>query len=320
MSTDWLDVPYDLRGKRVWIAGHTGMVGAALRRRFEPECAALLTVSHDVLDLRDQSAVHQWVRDHKPDAVVIAAAKVGGIMANSTQPASFFYDNMMIAANVMHASYLNDVERLLFLGSSCIYPRECTQPIDEGMMLSGALEPTNEAYAIAKIAGIKMAEYYRTQYGCDFISAMPCNLYGAGDTYDTEQSHVIPAMIMKAHQAKTQNAQELVLWGTGTPLREFLYVDDLAEALCVVFRRYNGAGHINVGSGEEISIQALAEKICDVVGFDGRIVFDSSKPDGMPRKVLCSARLRALGWRPEMRLSDGLRRLYRDYLEKNRVG
>ncbi|MGH1457178.1 MAG: GDP-L-fucose synthase family protein [Alphaproteobacteria bacterium] len=315
MGTAWLDQPYDLSTKRIWVAGHAGMVGAALCRRLAGDCREVLTISHDDLDLRDQGAVNNWMAENKPDVIVIAAAKVGGIMANSMQPAAFFYDNMMIVANIMHAAHKNKTSRLLFLGSSCIYPRNSEQPIKEDSLLSGALEPTNEGYALAKIAGLKMAEYYRAQYGCDFISAMPCNLYGVGDTYDAEQSHVIPAMIMKIDKALEERAPSVTLWGSGTPLREFLYVDDLADALILLLRRYNGAQHINVGSGEEVSIKSLAEKVRDVVGYKGKggIVFDPSKPDGMPRKVLDCQRLLDAGWHPKTCLGDGLVQCYQDY-------
>jgi len=274
------------------------MVGQALCRRLKREECAVLKTERAALDCRNQKMVDDWMHVHKPDAVIIAAARVGGIMANAENPADFFYDNMMIAANIIHSAYAAGVEKLLFLGSSCIYPREAKQPITEDMMLSSALEPTNEAYALAKIGGLKMAQYYRAQHGCDFISAMPCNLFGVGDTYDEHNSHVIPAMIMKAHQAKTEGVQELTLWGTGAPLREFLYVDDLADGLVFLLQNYSDTQHINIGAGQEVSIQELAKTVCEIIGFKGRIVFDDSKPDGTPRKLLDNTRLRELGWSP----------------------
>lgn len=313
MVSDWRDIPYDLSGKRVWVAGDSGMVGASLCRRLQSEQCQILTVSHDDLDLRDQAAVRGWVLQHKPDVVVIAAARVGGIMANATQPATFFYDNIMIATNIMHSAYEAGVDRLLFLGSSCIYPKECAQPIAEDALLSGGLEPTNEAYALAKIAGLKMAAYYRTQYGCDFISAMPCNLYGVGDRYDAEQSHVIPAMIMKAHDAKVNNLPELVLWGSGAPMREFLYVDELADALVLLLQKYKGESHVNIGSGQEVTIKNLSNIICEAVGYKGKIIFDHTKPDGMFRKILDNSMLLGVGWKSEMCLKDGIVKCYEDY-------
>ncbi len=313
MADVWREPPYDLGGKRVWVAGHSGMVGSTLCRRLQLENCEILTVSHDDLDLRDQSAVRDWMAENNPDVVIIAAAKVGGIMANVTQPAEFFYDNIMIATNIMHSAYEVGVDRLLFLGSSCIYPKECVQPIQEGTLLSGALEPTNEAYALAKIAGLKMASYYRVQYGCDFISAMPCNLYGVGDTYHEEHSHVIPAMIMKAHDAKINDLPELVLWGSGAPQREFLYVDDLADALILLLQKYQGASHVNIGSSQEVTIKNLSRIICEVVAYKGRVVFDRTKPDGMMRKVLDNSMLMGVGWKPKMCLKDGVMNCYEDY-------
>lgn len=314
MSKDWLETPYDLSGKRVWVAGHAGMVGAALCRRLVREACAVLTVSHADLDLRDQAAVKNWMALHKPDVIIIAAAKVGGIMANISAPATFFYDNIMMATNIMHSAYEIGVDRLLFLGSSCIYPREAAQPIKEEALLTGALEPTNEAYALAKIAGVKMAAYYRAQYGCDFIAAMPCNLYGLGDSYDENQSHVMPAMIMKAHKAKVEDLAELYLWGSGNPRREFLYVDDLAEAIILLLQKYAGFNHINIGSGEEITIKYLSKIIGEVVGYKGKIVFDPQKPDGMPRKLLDNRILSDVGWKSKMCLKDGIVKCYEDFM------
>ncbi|HBR68246.1 MAG TPA: GDP-fucose synthetase [Rhodospirillaceae bacterium] len=306
----WLDVPYSLSGKKIWIAGALGMVGAALTRRLEGENL----LDDRKIDLRDQHATREWVQKNHPDVVIVAAAKVGGIKANSDYPAEFLYDNLMIEANVIHAAHEAGVEKLLFLGSSCIYPRMAAQPIEEDALLSGPLEPTNEAYAVAKIAGLKLCAAYRKQYGCDFISAMPCNLYGPGDKFDAQNSHVIPALIIKAHAAKTSGAKTLEVWGSGKPLREFLYADDLADALVFLLENYSGAMPVNVGSGEEVSIAALAAMVAETVGFKGDLVFDASKPDGTPRKVMDSGRIRGAGWAPSVDLQDGLRRAYEWYL------
>ncbi len=314
MPESWLSPPYSLSGKRIWIAGHSGMVGSALLRRLQREDCEILTADHGALDLRDQGAVKSWACYNKPDIVVIAAALVGGIMPNSQKPAEFFYDNIMIATNIIHSAYQAEVEKLLFLGSSCIYPRECEPPIKEGALLSGELEPTNEAYALAKIGGLKMASYYRAQYGCDFISAMPCNLYGVGDSYDERSSHVIPALIMKAHKAKVNGDKNLTVWGSGTPLREFLYVDDLADGLVFLLQNYSGDSHVNIGSGKEISIKNLVENICEVVGYNGGVVFDNSKPDGVYRKLMDSKLLYGAGWNHKTPFKDGLGRSYADYL------
>ncbi|MEZ5814200.1 MAG: GDP-L-fucose synthase [Alphaproteobacteria bacterium] len=311
MEDGWLDTPFDLSGKRVWVAGHRGMVGGALCRRLQSEDCEVVTSD---FDLREQAAVHGWMGENKPDVVVIAAAKVGGILANDTYPADFLYDNLMIEANIIHAAHEAGVEKLLFLGSSCIYPKEAAQPLLEDALLGGALEPTNEAYAIAKIAGIKLCEAYRKQYGRDFISAMPCNLYGPGDRFDEEGSHVIPALIMKAHGAKERGAEALVVWGSGKPLREFLYVDDLAEALVFMLKRYSGVQHVNIGAGEDISISDLAVMIAGVVGFEGGIVFDTNKPDGMFRKLMDSGRIRKAGWEPKTGLEEGLALSYGAFL------
>lgn len=319
---------YSLKGKKIWVAGHSGMVGSALVRRLSCEPCEILSVDHGALDLCNQAAVKDWMRENKPDAVILAAARVGGIQANADNPASFFYDNMMIAANVIHSAYECGVEKLLFLGSSCIYPKECAQPIEEEALLSGALEPTNEAYALAKIAGLKMAAYYRMQYNCDFISAMPCNLFGVGDTYDEQNSHVIPALIMKAHRAKEEGADHIVIWGTGAPLREFLYVDDLADGLVFLLRNYSAVQHINIGTSCEIEIKNLARIICARIGFDGDLCFDETSPDGTLIKRLKVSKLHGMGWEPPLLksahgdffdyLSQGIDFAYADFLHKNK--
>lgn len=311
---------FSLRNKRIWIAGHNGMVGGALCRRFASEECEILTVDRGALDLRRQSDVEGWLAQSRPDAVVLAAATVGGIKANSDCPADFIYDNLAIETNVIHGAYKAGVKKLLFLGSSCIYPKAARQPIKEEDLLSGALEPTNEWYALAKIAGIKMCQAYRRQHGCDFIAAMPCNLYGPGDTYDTRRSHVIPALILKMHEAKLRGALSVTLWGTGNPLREFMYVDDLADALVFLLQNYGEEGHINVGSRQEVSICDLALMIADAVGYRGDIKFDADMPDGVARKVMDSGRLYNRGWRPQTDLQDGLRRVYADYLDKTESG
>ncbi len=314
MAKDWLEQPLPLKGKRIWIDGHRGMVGSALMRRLQEEGCDLLTVDRMQLDLRHQSDIQSWMGKNKPDMVIVAAAKVGGIAANSNYPAAFFYDNTMIATNIIQCAYEVGVEKLLFLGSSCIYPRDCPQPIKESYLLSGPLEPTNEAYALAKIGALKMAQFYRKQYGCDFISAMPCNLYGVGDKYDEQGSHVIPALIMKAHSAKMRGDKHITVWGTGKPLREFLYVDDLADALVFLLKNYSGSDHINIGSGQEISIKSLAETICEEIDFKGKILFDPKKPDGTPRKVLDNSRMLDVGWETKMWLKNGINKSYTDYL------
>ncbi|GIX17756.1 MAG: GDP-L-fucose synthase [Rhodothalassiaceae bacterium] len=304
------DPLYDLAGKRVFVAGHRGMVGSAIVRRLQRENCELLTVSREELDLRDQQAVHAWFAKMRPHAVFLAAAKVGGILANDTYPADFLYDNLVIAANVIHAAFACGVEKLLFLGSSCIYPKQAPQPIPEDALLTGPLEPTNEWYAIAKIAGIKLCQAYRKQHGADFISAMPCNLYGPGDNFDLEKSHVIPALMRKMHEAKMRREEAVIVWGTGRPLREFLHVDDLADALVFLMRHYSDAPHVNVGAGSDISIAELARLIARVVGFGGRIRFDPSKPDGTPRKLLDVSRITHLGWTPRISLEEGLAQTY----------
>ncbi|AMM84568.1 GDP-L-fucose synthase [Martelella sp. AD-3] len=306
---------YDLSGKRVWVAGHRGMVGGALVRRLESEGCEIVTAGRDVVDLVDQKAVHAFMAEAKLDVVVVAAAKVGGILANNTHPVDFLYDNLMIESNIIHAAHESDVERLLFLGSSCIYPKMAPQPIPEDALLTGPLEPTNEWYAIAKIAGIKLCQAYRKQYGRDWISAMPTNLYGPGDNYDLQSSHVLPALIRKFHEAKQAGAAEVVVWGTGTPLREFLHCDDLADALVFLLKEYSGYDHVNVGSGAEVTIRELAETIAAVVGYEARLTFDSTKPDGTPRKLMDSSRLHAMGWNRARSLKDGVTDAYEAFLK-----
>ncbi|QPD00303.1 GDP-L-fucose synthase [Qipengyuania soli] len=313
--------PYNLSGKRVYVSGHGGMVGSALVRRLSSEGCEILTADRSV-DLRNQAAVDAWFAENRPDTVIVAAAKVGGILANDSYPAQFLYDNLMIAANSIEAARKTDVGKLLFLGSSCIYPKLAPQPIPEDSLLSGPLEPTNEWYAIAKIAGIKLCQAYRREHGCDFISAMPTNLYGPGDNYDLNSSHVLPALIRKAHTAKQNDAESMVIWGSGTPLREFLHVDDLADACVFLLQNYSGEEHVNVGSGEEISIGSLAELVAEIVGFNGRVERDATKPDGTPRKLMDSTRLRNLGWAPKISLSEGIASTYegvRDLLDTSQV-
>ena len=314
-----MTAPFSLQNKKVWVAGHNGMVGAATVRRLGREECDILTVDRGVLDLRRQKDVEDWLAVQKPDVVVLAAAKVGGIGANSTYPAEFVYDNLMIESNVIDAAYRQGVQKLLFLGSSCIYPREAAQPITEGALLSAKLEPTNEAYAVAKIAGIKLCQSYRRQYGCDFIAAMPCNLYGPGDTYHAEKSHVIPALMLKMKNAAEEGLDIVELWGTGTPLREFLYVDDLADALVFLLQNYSAEEHINVGSGKEITIADLARKIAAVVGYKGKIIFNSDYPDGTPRKLMDNSKIGALGWRARTAIDDGLCQSWQDYLVRTDV-
>ncbi|MCP4327663.1 MAG: GDP-L-fucose synthase [Alphaproteobacteria bacterium] len=312
------EVTFDLAGRRVWVAGHGGMVGQALVRRLAGEGCEILTVPRREADLRDQAATEAWIADNKPDAVFVAAATVGGILANDSRPAEFLYDNLMIEANIVHAAWRHGIAKLLFLGSSCIYPREAAQPMREEALLTGPLEPTNEWYAVAKIAGIKLCQAYRRQYGADFISAMPTNLYGPGDNFDLRSSHVVPALIRKCHEAKAAGGDSVEIWGTGTPRREFLYVDDLADALVHLMRVYSGDDHVNVGGGQEVSIAELAETVAGVVGFRGRFDYDSSKPDGTPRKLLDASRLAALGWRAETSLGDGLAVTY-DWFRQERA-
>ncbi len=300
----------------IYIAGHRGMVGSAILRNLRARGYKNFVLrTHDELDLTNQAKVEEFMMASKPDYVFLAAAKVGGIMANSSYPAQFFYENMMIEANVIHSSYLAKVKKLMFLGSSCIYPKLASQPMSEDALLTGLLEPTNEAYAIAKIAGIKMCDYYRKQYGCDFVSVMPTNLYGTGDNYDLFTSHVLPAMIRKFHQAKIQGDSHVTLWGTGSPFREFLHCDDMAAATIFVMENYSDYGHVNVGSQSEVTIKELAQKIKQVTGFGGEIVWDSTKPDGTPRKLMDSTKLYNMGWRPNIELIDGIEKTYQEFLE-----
>lgn len=297
---------FTLQNKKIWVAGNRGMVGQALIRKLQSRECRVLTVERSDLDLRQQSEVHNWILHHRPDAVLLAAATVGGIEANRTRPAEFLYDNLMIAANVIHAAAQAGTEKLLYLGSSCIYPRDAVQPMKESALMSGPLEPTNEWYSIAKIAGLKLCQSYRRQYGSDFIAAMPCNLYGPEDRYDSIQSHVIPALILKIEDAIRLKKPSLTLWGTGMPLREFLHVDDLAEALVLLLEHYSDESPVNIGSGTEVSIKDLSDLIAQICGYRGDILFDSAMPDGTPRKVLDSTGIRAMGWAPVIQLRQGL--------------
>ena len=303
-------VIYPLRGKRIFVAGHRGMVGGALVRRLQKIDCEILTVPHKEVDLRRQAGTEAWLAANKPDTVFVAAATVGGILANDTRPAEFLYDNMMIEGNVIETARRIGVKKLLFLGSSCIYPRLAPQPMKEEHLLTGALEPTNQWYAIAKIAGLKLCAAYRRQYGSDFISAQPTNLYGPGDTFDLQASHVIPALLAKTHKAKVTNASEVEIWGTGKPRREFLHVDDLADALVFLMERYSDESHVNIGWGEDVSIAELAQLIAEIVGFHGRLRYAADKPDGMPRKLLDVSKLGGMGWRPQIGLREGLADAY----------
>jgi GDP-L-fucose synthase len=299
---------------KIYVAGHRGMVGSAITEKLRAAgYENIITRSSKELDLRDQQAVADFFETEQPDYVFLAAAKVGGIVANNTWRADFLYDNLMIESNIIHQAYKSGVKKLLFLGSSCIYPKLAPQPLKEEYLLSGLLEATNEPYAIAKIAGIKLCEAYRDQYGCNFISAMPTNLYGYNDNYDLQSSHVLPALLRKFHEAKENNDQQVVIWGTGSPLREFMHADDLADACMYLMKHYNDKAPINVGVGEDISIIQLAELIKELVGFKGRIVLDATKPDGTPRKILDVRKLHSLGWRHKIPLEEGLRQVYEDY-------
>jgi GDP-L-fucose synthase len=306
---------FALAGKRVWVAGHRGMVGSALVRRLRREDCEVLTVDREALDLTRQGDVDRWVQTARPDAIFLAAARVGGIVANSTRPADFIYENLTISGNVVEASRRHDVGKLMVLGSSCVYPRLAPQPITEEALLSGPLEPTNQWYAVAKIAALKLAQAYRRQHGCDFIAAMPTNLYGPGDNFDLAEGHVLPSLMRKAHDARQRGDKRLAIWGTGTPRREFLHVDDCADALVFLMQTYSGESQVNVGSGEDLTIRELAEAVCEVVGFQGEIVTDPSKPDGTPRKLMSTGKLRAMGWRPRIALKSGLPEVYRWFLE-----
>lgn len=320
MSDAGARVLFPLRGKRVFVAGHRGMVGSALVRRLEREDCEVVTAPRSTLDLRNQSDTDAWFGETRPAAAFVAAATVGGILANDSRPAEFLYDNLMIAANVIAAARRAAVGKLLFLGSVCIYPRLTPQPIAEEALLTGALEPTNQWYAIAKIAGLKLCAAYRRQFGCDFISAQPTNLYGPGDTYDLAASHVIPALMMKMHRAKMAGDPEVEIWGTGRPRREFMHVDDLADALLFLIERYSGEEHVNIGWGEDVSIAGLAELVRDTVGYAGALRYATDKPDGAPRRLLDTGRLRKLGWRPRIPLRDGLADAYRAFLAENTAG
>jgi GDP-L-fucose synthase len=309
------DPNFSLAGKRVWVAGHSGMVGSALVRRLASERCEILSADRSELDLTNQAQTLDWMTAHRPEAVFLAAAKVGGILANDSYPATFLRDNLLIETHVIEASRLAGVQKLLFLGSSCIYPKLAPQPIPEDALLTGRLEPTNEWYAIAKIAGLKLAQAYRREHGCDFISAMPTNLYGPNDNFDLRSSHVLPALIRKAHTAKESGAETLSVWGTGAPRREFLHVDDCADALVFLMKAYSDDSHVNVGCGADVSIAELANLVAGVVGFDGRVVFDESKPDGTPRKLLDVSRLRGLGWSASIPLETGVAGTYQWFRE-----
>src|SRR3954454_19619140 len=310
--------PFEVKGKTVFVAGHRGMVGSALMRRLAREDVRLQTTAHSEVDLTVQAAVFRWFAANKPQVIFLAAARVGGIVANNTLRAEFLYENLAIAANVIHAAHLNGAAKLMFLGSSCIYPKLAAQPLPEDSMLTGPLEPTNEPYAIAKIAGIKMVEAYRSQYGCDFINVMPTNLYGPGDNYHPEYSHVVAALIRRFHEAKLAGVSEVVVWGTGTPRREFLYVDDMADACVHLMKTYSDEELVNIGTGEDITIAEFARLVAAAVGYSGSIGFDTSKPDGTPRQLLDVSRLAALGWRARTSLEDGIRLAYRAFLNEQK--
>jgi GDP-L-fucose synthase len=301
--------------ERIWVAGHRGMVGSAITRLLEAQGRNVLKVDRSILDLRRQPEVEFWLRANQPTAIIFAAAKVGGILANSSYPADFIYDNLTIQTNVIHGAHKAGVDRLVFLGSSCIYPKFAPQPIVESSLMTGPLEPTNEWYAIAKISGIMTCQAYRRQHGRRYISVMPCNLYGPNDNFNLQTSHVLPALIRKFHEAKLSGSREVVVWGTGAPLREFLHVDDLAKGVVFCLDHYDEYEHINCGAGLDVTIREIAETIARVVGFDGQLVFDTTKPDGTPRKIMDSTRIRALGWKPEISLEDGLASSYQWFIE-----
>lgn len=306
---------YPLEGKSVWLAGHGGMVGQALIRQLAKEKANVLVRTRQELDLADYKATYEWIGDHRPDTIIVAAAQVSGIVGNQLYPADHLYNNLVVAMNIIHAAHHHRIEKLLYLGSSCIYPKFAEVPIKEESLLSGPLEPTNEGYAIAKITGLKLAELYRKQYGHDFISVMPTNMYGPADNFNPETSHVIPSLIQRIHHAKINGDKAVSIWGTGTPLREMLHVDDGAAAMLHVLKHYSGDEHINIGSGKDWTILELAEAICKVVGYEGQIERDLTKPDGTPRKLMNSDKLRAMGWNPEISLMDGLKDAYDWYLK-----
>ena len=309
---------FDVHGKRVYVAGHRGMVGSALVRRLAREDCQILTVSRGEVDLRNQQAVDRWFDEHRPDVVFLAAARVGGIYANNAQPGDFLYDNLALQTNLIEAARRVQVAKLLFFGSSCIYPRLAPQPMPESCLLTGSLEPTNQWYAIAKIAGLKLCEAYRRQYGCDFISVMPTNLYGPGDNFDPLTSHVLAALIVKIDDAIRCGHDRVVIWGTGTPRREFLHVDDLADAAVFLIKNWSSDEHINIGAGQDLSVAELARTIGRIIGFEGNFVFDPSKPDGTPRKLLDVAKLNALGWRYRTDLESGIRQTY-DWYRREKV-
>jgi len=305
------------KGAKIYIAGHRGMVGSAIHRKLiELGYSNIVTRTSQELDLRNQQAVADFFNEEKPEYVFLAAAKVGGIMANNTYRADFIYENIAIQNNVIKSSYDNNIKKLMFLGSSCIYPKMAPQPLNEDMLLTGTLEPTNEPYAIAKIAGIKMAEAFRDQYGCNYISVMPTNLYGINDNYHPQNSHVLPALIRRFHEAKVNKRDDVVIWGTGTPLREFLFSDDLADACVFLMNHYNEKQFVNIGIGKDLSIKDLAELIKDVIGYTGNITFDSSKPDGTPRKLMDVSKIHALGWKHKVNLREGIQLAYTDFLKK----
>ncbi len=303
-----------MSGRRIWVAGHKGMVGSAVARQLALSGDTVVTVDRSIVDLRNQIAVELWLKQNRPDAIIFAAAKVGGILANDSFPADFIYDNLAIETNVIHSAHAANVDKVVFLGSSCIYPKFAEQPIREDSLLTGPLEPTNEWYAIAKIAGIKLCQAYRKQYGRQYISVMPCNLYGPNDNFDLKSSHVLPALIRKFHEAKLEGSPEVVVWGTGAPLREFLHVDDLARGVVFCLDHYNEYEHINCGSGFEISIKDLALTVGEAVGYTGELVFDTSKPDGTPRKLMDSSRMFSLGWKPKIELAEGIQSSYQWFL------
>lgn len=306
-----------MKRSRIFVAGHRGMVGSAIVRRLETEDVQVITAGRELVDLRDQAKVAAFMQSEKPDVVILAAAKVGGILANNSLPAEFLYENVAIETNVIHEAHRAGVERLVFLGSSCIYPKFAAQPIVEEALLTGALEPTNEWYAVAKIVGIKLCEAYRRQYGRRYISVMPCNLYGRNDNFDLTTSHVLPALIRKFHEAKEQGLAEVSIWGSGTPQREFLHVDDLADAVVFLMQHYDGSQPLNCGAGTDLSIRELAEKIGRIVGFEGRLVFDPTKPDGTPRKLMDSSKIAAMGWKPRIGLDEGIADTYRWFVQNN---
>jgi GDP-L-fucose synthase len=305
---------FDLRGKRVYVAGHTGLAGSAILRRLTSEGCEVLTAGHETLDLTKQEATENWITQARPDAVFLAAARVGGIYANDTVPAEFLVDNLAIALNVMRAAVAAKVKKLMFLGSSCVFPRDAPQPMTEDLLLTGSLEPTNEWYAVAKIAGIKLAQAYRRQYGADFISVMPTNLYGPGDNYHPDNSHVPAALIRRFHEAKVGHAEKVVVWGTGKARREFMAADDLGDACVFVMKHYSNEGFLNIGTGEEVSIKEFAQVVAEIVGYHGELVFDTNRPDGPPRKRLDISKLTALGWTAKTPLRDGMKAAYADFL------